>query len=142
VDPFGLLNIIGGIGGSAVAITGVEGSIGIVVNTKGGLNNIGLTGSLGVGSGLNISSDAYFGIIVGNINNISGRAINSNIVAGPVSLTIITDTNGNVIGGTIGYGPGFPAGLSGTLNNTGVLTLQDILDLILGKLNPKPSPCH
>lgn len=141
-DPSGLLNIIGGGGVSLIAITGVEGSGGVVVNTAGGLSNIGLTGSFGIGGGLNVSGDIYGGIITGDIGNVSGETINVNGVLGPISLTFFTDMNGNVVGGTIGYGPGIPVGGSLTYSNTGVLTLQKILDFIRGKREVKLAPCH
>ena len=68
----------------------------------------------------------------------SGQTFNINLVGGPVNVTIFTDRSGNVIGGTIGYGPGAPpVGASGTYSNTGVLTLQDILYSILGKNKTK-----
>jgi RHS repeat-associated protein len=140
IDPFGLLNIIGGVGGSAVGITGIEGSAGFVINTSGGLNNVGFTGSFGVGGGVNISGDVYGGIITGDIKNVSGKTYNINVVGGPLSVTIFTDAQGNVIGFTIGYGPGVPIGASGTQSITGVLTLQDILDFIRNKFKPKPCP--
>jgi len=142
VDPLGLLNIIGGAGVSLVAITGVEGSVGVVVNTRGGLSNIGLTGSFGIGGGLNVSGDLYLGIITRDISNVSGQTININGVFGPISVTIFTDMNGNVVGGTIGYGPGVPLGGSQTYSNTGVLTLRDIWDFIRGKPEVKLAPCH
>jgi len=140
IDPSGLLNIIVGAAGSAVAITGGEASAGFVLNTNGGLNNIGVTGSLGAGGGLNVSGSVYGGYITGDLSNVSGRSNNINIVAGPFSVTIISDTNGNVIGGTIGIGPGFPAGISGTVSNTGVITAQEIGEMFMPK--PKPLPCH
>ncbi len=144
IDPLGLLNLIGGVGGTLVGVTGAEGSVGVVVNTNGGLNNIGFTGSAGIGGGLNVSSDVYAGFVTGNISNVSGQTLNINLVAGPVSVTVFTDKNGNVIGGTVGLGPGVPAGASGTYSNTGVLTLQNIWDFITGKPKPKlqTAPCH
>jgi len=142
IDPLGLLNIIAGVGGSAVGVTGVEGSFGVVVNTNGGLNNIGFTGSLGIGGGLNISGDVYAGFVAGDISNVSGPTLNTNLIGGPVSVTVFTDMNGNVIGGTVGLGPGIPVGASGTYSNTGVLTLQDIWDFITGMPKPQTAPCH
>ena len=142
IDPLGLLNIIAGVGGSAVGLTGVEGSFGVVVNTNGGLNNIGFTGSLGIGGGLNISGDIYAGFVAGDISNVSGPTLNINLIGGPVSVTVFTDMNGNVIGGTVGLGPGIPIGASGTYSNTGVLTLQDIWDFITGTPKPQTAPCH
>ncbi len=94
VDPSGLFNVVTGVGGSLVGITGVEGSVGVVANTGGGLENVGLFGSVGVGGGLNISSDIFFGIIICDIRNVSGPTVNLNFVAGPISLTLIADTQG------------------------------------------------
>ena len=117
IDSLGLLNIIAGVGGSAVGVTGAEGSLGVVVNTNGGLNNIGFTGPLGIGGGLNISGDVYVGFVTGDISNVSGQTLNTNFVGGPLSVTLISDMNGNVIGGTLGFGPGIPVGASGTYSN-------------------------
>ena len=58
IDPLGLLNILGGVGGSLVGITGVEGSVGQVCNTDafkaatkgdllGALGNVGYFGAVG-----------------------------------------------------------------------------------------------
>jgi RHS repeat-associated protein len=143
-DPLGLLNILAGGGASATAITGAEGSAGIVVNPGigGSEADAGLFGSLGAGGGLNISADVFLGYVEGDITNVSGVTANENISAGPLSVSVFIDTKtGEVVGGTIGIGPGaLPAGISGTISKTGMLTLRDLLDR-LSKGNSE-NPCQ
>jgi RHS repeat-associated protein len=130
IDPLGLLNLIGGVGGSAMAITGAEGSVGIVINI-GPNPNAGVFGSIGAGGGVNVSGDVFAGFIYGDITNVSGLTANINGVLGPLSVTIFTDPQtGQILGGTIGWGPGIPLGGSGTLSQTGTFTLTDFSALI------------
>ena len=131
-DPFGLLNFLAGVGGSAVGVTGVEGSGGIVFNPGGGSQPIdaGVFGSAGIGAGLNIGADAFVGFVAGGIENVSGKTVNTNFVFGPASLTIIGDPNtGKFIGFTFGVGPTVPIPFQASLTGavTGTFTVRDLL---------------
>jgi RHS repeat-associated protein len=137
MDPLGLFNIIGGGGFSAVAITGVEASTGIVINPGlfGQEADIGGFLSFGPGVGVNVSADWFLGFVRGGIENVNGETVNLNIIAGPASLTIFIDPKtGDVVGGTMGLGPSAtPIGASASYSITRTLTLRDILKLILGR---------
>jgi hypothetical protein len=108
IDPYGLLNILIGGGGSAVGVGGVEGSAGVVINPGVGESkaDVGVFGSGGGGLGVNASADAFIGYIKGDISNVSGTTINQNCTVGPLSITSIVDNNtGDFLGGTLGLGP-------------------------------------
>jgi hypothetical protein len=150
VDPFGLLNILGGVGGSAVAPLGIEGSGGIVINPGFGNDNadIGAFGLIGAGGGVNVSGDIFIGFIRGDISNVSGVTANINIVAGPVSLAVfINPKTGQFMGFTAGVGPSATIiGASGTLSITGTFTLRDLIKLIRELFGTNREmglvPCH
>jgi len=150
VDPSGLLNILGGVGGSAVAPLGIEGSGGIVINPGFGNDNadIGAFGSIGVGGGVNVSGDIFIGFIRGDIPNVSGVTANINIVAGPVSLAVfVNPKTGQFMGFTAGVGPSATIiGASGTLSITGTFTLRDLIKLIRELFGTNREmglvPCH
>jgi RHS repeat-associated protein len=150
VDSYGLLNILGGVGGSAIAPLGAEGSGGIVINPGFGNDqaDVGVFGSVGAGGGVNVSADLFVGFIRGDISNVSGVTANINIVAGPVSITgLINPKTGQFMGFTAGIGPSAtPIGASGTLSITGTFTLRDLIKLIRELLNNGEglalTPCH
>ena len=78
-------------------------------------------GSIGGGTGFNVSGDIFGGFIFGGPENVSGWTVNYN-VGGPVSVTIFTNPNGGqIMGGTIGFGPSLTrVGGSVTGSSTGV----------------------
>jgi len=137
IDPVGLLNILAGVGGTAVAPGGVEGSVGIVINPGLGedLADAGVFSSIGAGGGVNVSGDVFIGFIRGDIENVGGLTVNANLVLGPLSVTFLTDpVTGVVIGGTVGVGPtALPVSASAALSNTATLTLRDLLEFFLSK---------
>ncbi|CAB1055986.1 Rhs family protein [Olavius sp. associated proteobacterium Delta 1] len=146
LDPYGLLNILAGVGGSAVGVAGVEGSGGIVINPGIGRSkaDAGVFGSVGGGLGLNVSADAFLGYIKGDISNVSGTTINQNLIIGPISITSIVDINtGEFLGGTIGLGPSATlVGGSITGSFTGTYTIRDFLNDIRDFFdNPFGDPC-
>ena len=146
VDPAGLLNILLGGGCSAVAPTGTEGSAGVVINPGLGTDeaDVGVFGSLGAGGGVNVSADAFIGFIKGDTSNVSGVTGNINIVAGPLSITTITNPKTvDVVGFTVGVGPSAtPIGASGTLSATGTFTLRDLIKLLKRSTKQlEPVPC-
>lgn len=138
VDPFGFINILVGGGGSATAPTGIEGSGGIVFNPGlfGQQADIGVFGSIGAGGGVNVSGDVFLGFVRGGIENVGGLTANINLTLGPVSITTLTNpVTGEAVGVTFGLGPSaIPIGASGTISQTGTLTLRDFLEAIRGRI--------
>lgn len=133
IDPLGLLNILGGAGGSAVGGTGVDVSGGVAVNIDFILDPSPGAGpetaaflSEGAGGGVNVSGDVFVGFIEGSISDVAGTTANLNLVGGPFSVTIFLDPiTGEIIGGTAGAGPtATPFGVSGTISNTGTVPLE------------------
>lgn len=127
VDPLGLFNILIGGGGSLVGGIGAEASGGIAINP--GIGNecadVGGFASIGGGGGLNVSADIFVGYVPGPVSNVSGETNNVNISIGPLSVTVFLDPkSNNVMGGTIGVGPGLPAGISVTKSMTGTATIK------------------
>jgi len=145
-DPIGLLNFLGGVGGSLVAITGAEGSVGVVINDGNGtsLPDLGLFGSVAAGVGVNVSADIFLGFVKGGIENVRGLTTNFNVTIGPVSITAITNPKtGEFLGGTIGGGiPNLgvlPFGFSTTYGATGVITAKEVFRKIRDSV--KLAPC-
>ena len=105
VDPFGLLNFIAGLGGSTAIGPGLEASAGSATNFETGETRDFF--SAGGGGGLNISADAFFGFIAGDLDNVKGFTNNVNLVLGPFSLTLIFGDCGfsDFRGFTAGFGP-------------------------------------
>lgn len=135
-DLNGLFSLLMGGGISAAAPTGAEGSGGVAVNPGlfGQEADIGVFGAGGATVGFNASADAFVGYVKGGIENVGGQTINQNIGIGPISITIFHHpTNGEVLGGTIGIGPGAtPFGYSGAYESTGIYTLRDLISLWTG----------
>jgi RHS repeat-associated protein len=150
IDPDGNRTYLGGAGVSLIGFTGAEGSIGILFNPgldDGERLDIGIFASMGAGVGVNVSADAFVGTVSGPAENVSGKTVNVNVSAGPISTsTFIDPSSGEVVGGTIGAGPGLPAGVSGTGSATGAVTLRGLVDFIKRTnppLNANPAmDCH
>jgi RHS repeat-associated protein len=145
VDPDGAVNFLVGVGVTAAAPTGAETSGGIVVNPGlfGQKADAGVFAAVGPTVGVNVSGDVFIGIVKGEIENVSGETVNQNIGIGPLSITIFHDpkNKGEVIGGTIGLGPGAtPVGYSGAYDVTGTLTVRDVVKWISGLFGSKPEP--
>jgi hypothetical protein len=106
-DPLGLQNILLGVGGSLVGATGVEGSMGVVVNPGfQGCGGIGGFASAGVGAGVSVGADVFAGYYTGAFTNLAGTTVNVNVSGGPVSLTAMFDPRtGAFVGATAGVGP-------------------------------------
>ncbi len=119
-------SIVAGVGGSLVAISGVEANVGVVVSV-GEKIDLGVFGSIGPAAGVNISADIFAGYI--SSPNIQGVTNNINVVGGLISGTVLTDAStGQVVGGTIGFGPSFPlVGASGSESFTGDITARELL---------------
>jgi RHS repeat-associated protein len=118
LDPAGLWNILGGVGGSGIAgIGGAEGSAGVVVGSSGA----GVFLSGGTGGGFNVGADAFLGFVKGGIENVTGLTGNLNLSGGPLSLTLFTNPQtGEILGGTLGLNlfPQLPPGITGTWDYT------------------------
>jgi hypothetical protein len=100
IDPTGLIVLLAGVGGSAVARTGYEGSIGLYYDTEKG--ELGWFSTVGYGGGLNVSGDVF----VGATTSLNGFTTDTNVVAGNFSGTLFEDpSTGQILGGTVGYGP-------------------------------------
>ena len=131
-DPLGLFNVLIGGGGTAAAPTGGEISGGVVINPGfyGQNADAGFFTSVGATVGVNISADVFIGYIKGGIENVSGTTVNQNISVGPISISIFHNpTTGEIMGGTIGVGPGAtPVGYSGAFDITGTVTIRDLLN--------------
>ena len=132
VDIQGLLTLTGGVGGSLVfgplgIGAGPEASTGIALD----FSNAALTsdnplpdihgfGSIGVGMGFHITSDAFLGIYRGGIENVRGGTVNLNVTLWGVSGTLMFNCSG-LVGGTLGIGPGIPFGASISGSYTGTV---------------------
>ncbi len=81
-DRLGLLNLVGGIGGSGVVVLGADFSGGIALNIDSAdvLSNVAQFGSAGLAVGLNISADVFGGVIIGGLENVQGNTENINLV--------------------------------------------------------------
>jgi RHS repeat-associated protein len=128
-DPVGLLTVVGGFGGSAVAGKGVEASVGGYYTLESG--EAGGFVSVGGAAGLNVSGDVFGGLVWGELQ---GVTTNTNIVIGLVSVTLMVDVaSGQLIGGTVGVGPWIPGiplyGLSQSISATGTLCLANCAPL-------------
>jgi hypothetical protein len=134
VDPLGLFNILFGGGATAAAPTGGEVAGGVVINPGlfGQKADAGVFASVGPTAGVNISADVFVGYVKGGIENVKGTTMNQNISVGPISITIFHDQiTGEIMGGTIGAGPGATAvGYSGAYDTTGTATIRDFLNWI------------
>jgi|GEM_PF-441215 len=145
IDPFGLFNILIGVGGSASAGGGAEGSGGIVISYWKGQFDIGVFGSVGASGGLNVSWDIFGGWFRGGPHDLRGTTANVNITAGEFSGTAFYDPNsGKWLGGTLGGGPGNPpVGGSISISRTGVTTFGDMFEKIFNiLLNNKNNRCN
>jgi RHS repeat-associated protein len=105
IDPLGPGNLLFGVGGSAVMSGGVEGSGGIAINSTSG--EAVRFATVGTGIGLNVSSDIFVGYTKGDdLKELEGPTRDVNYVAGPFSVTLIYNVQGDTfLGGTLGYGP-------------------------------------
>ena len=135
VDSNGLLSLIVGGGGSGTAGVGGEASQGGFVSFSTG--EVGVFVSAGAGAGANLSADIFFGFVEGD--DPGGVTLNSNVVVGPVSVTVMTDpTTGEVVGMTLGVGPSVnpTGGASSTVSSTHASPGFSIADWLWGKLHP------
>jgi hypothetical protein len=132
-DRFGLLNLVGGIGGSGVVVLGADFSGGIALNIDSAdvLSNVAQFGSAGLAVGLNISADVFGGVIIGGLENVQGNTENINLVLPGGSVTIITRNGLEPIGVTFGVGRSLlPAGFSVSSNSTGIAKIEEYIELI------------
>jgi len=127
-DPQGRINVVFGVGGSAVVGAGGEGSVGVAINPSEGA---GVFAAAGGGVGVNVSGDVFAGVVFGGIQNVQGTTFNVNFAYGPFSVTGIFDPQtGEWLGFTIGRGPNFflfPQA-SETLSHTGARRFSDLFD--------------
>jgi RHS repeat-associated protein len=132
-DRLGLLNLIGGVGGSGVAVLGADVSGGIAVNVDSTdvLSNIAQFGSVGLAAGVNVSADVFGGVILGGLENVEGTTENINLVLPGGSVTIITKSGVGPIGVTFGVGRSLlPIGFSLSSNSTGIATIEGYIEIV------------
>lgn len=76
---------------------------------------------------INKATDIFAGVIFGGTNELKGERVNLNIVVWKVSISFLfNNKTGQLIGGTIGGGPGIGFGASVSLSNTGAFTQRNI----------------
>ena len=134
VDLYGLLNwTLGGGGsnaggefGSGLYWNWESGELGAFTSTPSGSMNQPNSAFGGMAGG-------FFGCIRGGTNNVSGPFENWNYAIGPVSASFYYNGNGNLIGGSIGLGPGF--GVTHTYTNTTLYPFNNA-----PQPGPTPSP--
>jgi hypothetical protein len=67
---------------------------------------VGAFATIGMGGGVNVSADCFAGIIFGGPEKITGDSVNLNVIAGPLSVTFLTDPSTHeILGFTVGVGP-------------------------------------
>lgn len=120
---------VAGVGASGVLGFGIEGSLGVLV-TPGGFSDfdIGIVGSFGTGFGVNVSADVFGQASDGTVFDLQGKSVNTNIIAGPASITTILDRNGGPTAVSVGAGPSLTGvGGSITSSRTGAITRQTLI---------------
>jgi RHS repeat-associated protein len=125
VDPTGLLNFVGGVGGGVVlGGSGGEAAAGGYYNVdtgqKGGFTSSGggLNWMTSGQSGLYAGGGSFAGFVTGDISSVAGGFINWNLAIPGTNfgLTIYFNSDGGWVGGAISYGPGI--GADRTTTNT------------------------
>lgn len=96
----------------------------------------------GAGIGVNIGVDAFGGAVGGTVDDMNGITLDINAAGGPVTGTAIfpvplgeedpaaEEGLASGVGGTIGGGIGLPIGGSMTVDATGTITFQDLMNLL------------
>jgi len=114
-DPTGLDFVLAGFGYSAVAPGGHEQSVGVAYDFV--CDELSVFRSLGLGAGLNASTDYFVGYVWSD--GLSGITMNANISLGPVSFTFFKNpATGALLGMTIGAGPGAPLPAQGSITRS------------------------
>ena len=121
IDPLGLMDWYLFIEGDLIGIVGIEGAVGIVIDTD-NFSESGIFGTFGGGGGANVGLGVGLGFAV---REVEGRCANLDINAKAASITVSADDLGfNGIG--ISIGPGL--GAATTVTETVTLTFGGILD--------------
>jgi len=123
IDPLGLMDWYLFIEGDLIGITGIEGAVGIVIDTD-NLSESGLFGTFGWGAGANVGLAGGVGFA---LRDIEGRAYCVDVNAKVVSPSVYGDDIG-FNGVAIGVGPGL--GGSASVTETWTLTFQDIFSAL------------
>ena len=126
--------LLGGVGGSLVGGIGAEASGGgyLTLGGSSGHDYGGYTTEGGAG-GFNVSAGVFGGYMRGNANYMRGDFDDLNLVAGPISLTLMYEpSSGRVFSGrfagfTLGVGPGVPGGVSVAKSNTQVISFANAI---------------
>jgi RHS repeat-associated protein len=144
VDPLGLFNIVGQVGGSLVPGIGGEGYIGIYMtlpsrNYENGQitwtrPDIGVYSSGGVGAGWNIGVALGLGYVKGEEKDIQGVTYNVNVGVPPVGVSAMYDPDGKRVG--VVFGPAADLGASGTYAETHAIGLRDAFGWLFDRIDP------
>ena len=118
MDPLGLLDLFIGVEGDLVGILGLEGGVGIVIDTD-HLGDSGIFGTIGPAAGGNVGGAISGGIV----KEIEGWSYNFDANLGMVSPVISMDSQG-FNGISVGYGPG--AGLSASATYTSTYSVKEM----------------
>jgi len=115
-------SVVAGVGGSATAITGAEGSVGLYL--KPGIGNsqfeIGAFGSGGVGSGLNVGASAFVGIMRSDVKG----TVNANLGIWNYGAALYTDSRtGEFAGLTFGPSWGAKYAIGGSYEKAGTVPI-------------------
>ena len=126
IDPLGLVNVVGQIGGSAVQALGGTGAVGIYVTlpSPGNYIDIGLYGSAGPAGGEIIGVGTGVGFIKGNVTDIRGISYNAEAAGVAGDGTVMFDEHGHLIGGVVG--PAAELGFAVSVTKTGAHGLNEL----------------
>lgn len=134
VDPRGLLNVIGSVGGSFAPLFGAEGTLGIYLTlpSRGTNIDIGIYWSGGIAAGANIGTGWQGGFALGDQSDLRGISYNVNGGVAPLGGTISFSPDGKFVGATVG--PSSEWGLSGSYAKSGAIGLSDLGHWLGGKI--------
>jgi RHS repeat-associated protein len=144
LPEFPSVTIIGGIGATVAPIFGFDSSVGGALEFS-SCPDAGAFLATGPAAGFNVSGDVFFGVVDGRIHNgLTGDSKTATLVLGEgfnLTLTGIFSTDGRLIGGAVGAGPGLPilpVMASASEQTTYAGTIRDAL----GRLFGDSARCH
>jgi len=121
VDPLGLLTLSLGYFGSSVLGFGGDVGGGGYVSYSNGHFSYGSYVSADIGVGVNVSAGVQIGVYSGGPETFGGRTYNTNVGVLEGGATATYDTSGNLIGGSLSFGPSLtPISYSATTGVTGL----------------------
>lgn len=137
IDPLGLLNLVGQVGGSFVPGLGGEGNLGVFLGIHKGRLDFGFFSQGGLSVGVQSPGvSAQIGLIKGDVNDIRGVTKNINASAPLLCGTAMTNDNNELIGATIGAGSKLGGAL--TYSDTGAWSASEAFGRMFDKFLGKP----